>query len=643
MPECLAEDDVLGLRTVVAQCICFFRMSRRAARVLIFVVLPFVAESLTASAITQPTSRSVLFLSQSFPNRPVDIALTSSIRSTLNAESGVPISFYMEHLDSNRFFGPGYEVATVSFLREKYSGKPIDIVVALGSDALDFISRRRAELWPDAPVVFAAIDEATAARLALPPNVTGVTMQLSLQVMEAAARVVVPNLRRLAIVGDALERQTFYRHFKDEIPIVAARLEIIDLQNLPLAELEKPLGALPDFTAVIYTGIYYDTKGLSYVPAELVARIARWANRPLVVNVESYLGKGAVGGYIVLPELIGQQAARIALRILNGENASSIAVGKVLSPPIFEWPALQRWGINENSLPPGSKILFRPLTAWEQYYWQIILIAAALLVQFLLIAGLLHQRRRRHLAELEGRRRMGELAHMNRSAAIGEMSASIAHEINQPLAGIVMNAGSALRFLDSTPPQFEGMRRVLNMILRDGDRASNVIGTIRSMFKKDIQDKQAIRINEPIRETLALLRSELDDRGISANVVLTEGLPQILGNRIQLQQVVLNLIRNAAEAMSSVNDRAHVLRVRSEADESGDVIVTIGDSGPGIDADSLARIFEPFFTTKSDGMGMGLSICRSIVEAHDGQLTAAPAKPSGMDFQIVLPRHETVQ
>ena len=126
-------------------------------------------------------------------------------------------------------------------------------------------------------------------------------------------------------------------------------------------------------------------------------------------------------------------------------------------------------------------------------------------------------------------------------------------------------------------------------------------------------------------------------------MVLTEGLPQIMGDRIQLQQVILNLIRNAAEAMGTVNDRARVLRMRSEADASGDVIVTIGDSGPGIDSENLDRIFEPFYTTKSDGMGMGLSICRSIIEAHGGQLTAAPAKPCGTNFQIILPSHGAVQ
>ena len=324
-----------------------------------------VAVLLTAPLAAQPLSRSVLLLDQSSVGLPFNTALATAARLTLNAASKVPISFYAENLDANRFFGSDYEQEILSFFRQKYRNKTIDVVVAVGSAALDFITRRRAELWPNVPVVFAAIDEATIAKVTLPPNVTGVTMQLTLQDMMRTANIVVPDLKRIAIVGDPLERQTFYRHFLDEIPAVATQYEIIDLMNLSISELKRRLGNLPDATAVIYTGIYYDNEGVSHVPAELVTQIAEWANRPVVINVASYLGKGAVGGYIVRPEPLGQRAAQFALRILDGENASDLPVTKVPSPLIFEWPALQRWGISESSLPSGSEVLFHNPTVWE--------------------------------------------------------------------------------------------------------------------------------------------------------------------------------------------------------------------------------------------------------------------------------------
>ncbi len=283
-----------------------------------------MAVLLTAPLAAQPLSRSVLLLDQSSVGLPFNTALATAARLTLNAASKVPISFYAENLDANRFFGSDYEQEILSFFRQKYRDKTIDVVVAVGSAALDFITRRRAELWPNVPVVFAAIDEATIAKVTLPPNVTGVTMQLTLQDMVRTANIVMPDLKRIAIVGDPLERQTFYRHFLDEIPAVATQYEIIDLMNLSISELKRRLGNLPDATAVIYTGIYYDNEGVSHVPAELVTQIAEWANRPVVINVASYLGKGAVGGYIVRPEPLGQRAAQFALRILDGENASDL-------------------------------------------------------------------------------------------------------------------------------------------------------------------------------------------------------------------------------------------------------------------------------------------------------------------------------
>jgi signal transduction histidine kinase len=518
------------------------------------------------------------------------------------------------------------------------------VIVARGPILVPHAFRLRDELWPGTPLIFADATAPSIAELKLPPKVTGVTHSLRLEDMVDVARALVPNLRKIAVVGDASKdspRAT--QSYTQDLPAVAAKIDVIDLTGLPLSEVKQRVATLPGDAAIIYWTLTVDGTGTAYVSRDVLVSLAEVANRPIVIDVDTSVGTGAVGGPIQSAAALGQTAARLTWRVLNGEDPSSIPVtDDGATKLVFDWRQLQRWDIPEARLPAGSEIRFRPPTAWEQYRTQIMAIAAAMLLQTLLIGWLIYEQRRRRLAEVEARRRMGELAHMNRSAAIGEMSASIAHEINQPLAGIVMNAGSALRFLGSAPPQLDGVRTVLNMILRDGDRASNVIGTIRSMFKKDARDKAPININEAVRETLALLRSELHQCDVSVNAVLTEGLPQILGDRIQLQQVILNLTRNAAEAMGSVNGRARILRVRSEANESGDVIVTIGDSGPGIHGENLSRIFEPFFTTKPDGMGMGLSICRSIVEAHGGQLTAAPAKPSGMDFQIVLPRQGTV-
>ncbi|MGB7040050.1 MAG: sensor histidine kinase, partial [Xanthobacteraceae bacterium] len=390
---------------------------------------------------------------------------------------------------------------------------------------------------------------------------------------------------------------------------------------------------LPDATAVIYTGIYYDNEGVSHVPAELVTQIAEWANRPVVINVASYLGKGAVGGYIVRPEPLGQRAAQFALRILNGENASDLPVTKVPSPLIFEWPALQRWGISESRLPSGSEVLFHNPTVWEQYRAYILTITAAILIQAGLIFWLLYEQRHRQRAEILARNTMSELTHVNRQATVSQLSASIAHEVRQPLASVLINAQAALRWLERA--NLEEVRKGLDGILREGFRASDIITNLSAMFRHDVQDKTLVDIDKLVSAVLALVAIDLQKHAIELKTQLDEQIPQVLGNPVQLQQVILNLVMNAIEAMSSMETR--VLRIKAELSQSSTVRVSIEDTGAGIKPSDVARLFKPMYTTKERGMGMGLSICQSIVENHGGRIWVSPRANVGSIFQFELP------
>src|SRR6266403_3466554 len=216
------------------------------------------------------------------------------------------------------------------------------------------------------------------------------------------------------------------------------------------------------------------------------------------------------------------------------------------------------------------------------------------------------------------------------------VAATIAHEVKQPLTGMIANADAGLSWIDRATPDLDEAKAAFRQIVADGHRAAAVIGSIRAIFKKDARNRTSLDINELIREALSLTRGDLQRHRILVEVDRNAQLPQVRGDRIQLQQVLLNLITNAIDSMAA-KDGARVLRVRSEVRDGGSVIVSVADTGTGIGSPELERIFNPLFTTKSGGMGMGLSICRSIIEAHDGRLWVAPNEPEGAVFQFMLP------
>ena len=236
-----------------------------------------------------------------------------------------------------------------------------------------------------------------------------------------------------------------------------------------------------------------------------------------------------------------------------------------------------------------------------------------------------------------------ELARVARMTAMGEMAASIAHEINQPLAAVVNNASASLRWLGRNPPNVERARSVLKRVVSDAGRASDVISSIRGMLEKSGQERAQIDLNDLIREVMTFARTDLRHHGITARAELADDLPRISAVRIQLQQVLLNLISNAVDSMTSIEDRARVLTVRTQKADGHGILVTVEDTGSGIDQTNLEHVFEPFFSTKHEGMGMGLSICRSIIEAHGGHIKASPGSDGGSVFQVSLPVDEPSQ
>jgi signal transduction histidine kinase len=534
--------------------------------------------------------------------------------------------------------GPRHDELLRTYLQEKFRGRPIGLLVAQGAASLDFVLRSRGELWPGVPVIFAGVDEETGKRLDLPPDVTGVLYQQPFRNAVTTARMLVPNLKRIAIVGDAWERQAVRRHYREEIPGFASELEFIDLTGLPMTEIRKRVAVLPEDTAIIYTSVTLDGAGSTYVPHEGLAAFAELANRPIVVDVETNIGHGGAGGFVTTPVPVGEAAARLALRILNGEDASRIPVATGdFTRPVFDWRQLQRFGVGESRLPAESEIRFRPPGLWEQYRWQVMTALAVMLVQSAMIAWLLVERQRRRLAELEARGRLLEVAHLNRTATAGALSASFSHELNQPLGAILSNVEAAEVLLTRDPPDLPQVKDILADIRRDDQRAGEIIRHLRALLKRGEVELQEFDLNHAIRNAIHILEPEAVKRGLELNTYLSQAPCRVRADLVQVQQVIMNLAANGMDAMLGCAPGRGMLAFHSALNEASEVEVSVSDTGTGIPTDKLQDVFQTFFTTKSQGTGLGLSIARTIIETHGGRIWAENRPGGGAVFRFILP------
>ena len=493
--------------------------------------------------------------------------------------------------------------------------------------------RSRAELWPAVPLIFAAVDEETAARLNLPSDVTGTIYQLPFRNMVAAAQALVPNLKRIALVGDPWERQAFRRHYQEQIPAFAAQFEFIDLIGLPMTEIRKRVAVLPDDTAIIYTGLMDEGAG----PHEGLAAFATVANRPIVIDAETSIGYGGTGGFVATPVPMGQATARIALRILDGEAASKIPVVRGdFTRPVFDWRQLQRFGISESRLPAGSEVRFREFSLWGQYRWQ--MAAIFFVLQTALISWLLFEHHRRRIVEKKLRARLLEVIHLNRTATAAALSASVAHELNQPLGAIQSYAEAATLYLQADPPDIERAERILANIQRDDQRAADIISHLRGLLKKrDELELQECDLNKTVRDALQILRPEALKRGVALDAHEAKSPLSVRADPIHLQQVILNLAVNGMDAMRDCAPGSGKMSIQTALGEESAVEVRVADSGMGIPTDKLNTVFDAFYTTKRDGTGLGLSIARAIVEIYGGKIWAENGAGGGAVFCFTLP------
>ena len=594
------------------------------------------AQSKAGEAAAQP--KTILFLHSYGLNVQPWAAWSREIQAELNRQSPWPLVIHEQPLASAGA-SDTTEAKLAEYLATLHAQRPPDLIVAVGTPAAHFVRRHRTDLYPTTPMLLAAVEVRRVEKSTLSEQDAIAGVHLDEVALFKNILRLLPETQTIALISGNSPNARFWVNEQKRIlgPLLGNKVRLIFFYEQPFEEILKEIANLPPHSAIFFQMLVVEGARAMSGDKEPLKRIDQVGTAPIFSYDETFFTGAVVGGPMFSSVGVARPTAAAAVRMLGGEKASGIKVPPIeFSAPKYDWRQLQRWNISESRLPPGSEILFREPTAWQRYSWQIASIVAVLLIQAGLIALLLQEHRRRQLAEVQARQRMAELAHVNRFSTAGELTASIAHEINQPLGSILTNAETAKAILKSPSPDIAELNEIVDDILQDDRRATEVIRRMRSLLKKAPFELKNLDLNDLARETVDFLTSLAIGRKVELVSVITPETLPVFGDRIQLQQVILNLVVNGIDAMRDTPSADRIISIRTSRVENF-AQLSVSDRGPGIPEEKLKAVFEPFFTSKAEGMGMGLSIARTIIEAHHGQISAKNRDHGGATFRIRLP------
>jgi signal transduction histidine kinase len=572
--------------------------------------------------------------------------LLDGIRDVIGQARAGRISLHRQPVETTGSPQEPRDRALAAWLRERFRGRPIDGVVSVGTTVSTFAARFADTLWPHVPMVFVAVDDTWMAATERPARSAAVTLTYEYLQTARTALLLVPGAKRIVLISDpAGGNGRTDRAAHRQLASLSAHTELLDLTNCPIDELTWRLQALPSSDIILTIPgpageITDDHAALSV--------LAQRATRPIFVVEEPRVGTGVVGGLVTSYVNLGRRAGHLLQRLLDGEDPAQLRMTTAADTAwVFDSRQLRRWKLDIQNLPAGSDVRYDDPGGFPtRVIWVCVLVVLLLIVG---IVGALMIGRSAHPktmvpppapSEPEVQRHLHDLAHMNMIAAMGEVAASVAHELNQPLTAVLSNAQAARRLLTSNTARATELREILDDIIEQDKRAGEVIQGMRRILKKDQFTWVPLDVSALINDVVHLLAHQAALHGVLLLTELTSGHPRVRGDRIQLQQVVLNLVLNAIEASrqsASIRRRSVSIATRLEG---ATLRLSVSDSGGGIPPQATARLFEPFFTTKSEGLGMGLSISRSIIELHRGQIRARNLPGGGAEFSVYLPIEE---
>jgi signal transduction histidine kinase len=560
----------------------------------------------------------------------------SAIRSELQRQSPWRLDIFDHSLMTARSSDQDPDGPFVAYLRALFANQPPDLLISIGAPAAAFFQRHRPQLFPNTPMVLTAVDERRVQFSTLSQNDAVVAVRIDyLGAIENILQVLPDTKNVMVVVGTSPIEQFWKEEISKSVKPLENRVSFTWTNYLSFDGLLKHAAALPPHSAIFWELMIVDAAGVVHEGNTALTRLHAVSNAPIFSYDESFFGHEIVGGPLLAVLDSSRETAAVAVRLLRGEKASDIKIPPVkFSTPKFDWREMQRWGISESRLPLGSEVLFRESTAWERYRWQIASILLALLVQSAIIAWLLVERYGRR----SSRDRLLQVIHLNRSAEVGALSTSFAHDLRQPLAAIMLAAESAERLLEEKSPKDGRLISKLADVREAVQHATDITRHLSTLMARRSEAEVAeFDFCDVIADAVNILTPEATKRGVALRVNEVQRPLLVRADRIQLQQVMLNLVNNGMDAMADTALGARIITIQTTLSERLQFEVSVIDSGPGIPKDKFTTVFDTFYTSKKHGTGLGLSIVRTIIEAYGGKVWAENRLEGGAVIRFTLP------
>jgi signal transduction histidine kinase len=566
---------------------------------------------------------------------------SSNFRIDLEARAGRPITVVQFVIGPTGLVAAP-EQALVDYIRATFANGPApDLIVTMGGPAATFARKHRSQMFPGTPLLLASVDQQYLRDPPLGDNETAVAAVNDFPELVDDILQLLPETRQVfTVVGPGPLGSFWRRELEEQYTRFQDRLTFLWSDDMTLQEILRRCANLPRDSAIVYLNLMTDSHGGTYADERVLADLHATANAPLFAKHTVMLGHGVVGGRLLAIEDLARATADAAVRLLDGAPPGSVRVPPQLTgPPIFDWRELQRWRIPESRLPAGSVVRHRRPSLWQEHKYTVLGVMTALVAQGTLIAGLLHQRRARQRAELDSQRNLALAADANRRQTMSVLTSSIAHELGQPLTSMIHNAQAGRMLITANRATPDTMDEILADIESEGVQATQTIDRHRTMLRGHQLDRKSIDLHAVIHESLALVAHDMRARQIEARVNLASSPCIVTGDQVLLQQVLVNLVMNAMDAMAETPPTRRRVTITTEV-SAADVDVSVRDTGTGLPPPINDTLFTPFVTTKAHGLGIGLTITRTIVHAHGGTIDARNNPEGGATFTVTLHRSE---